>query len=348
MPIIVLAGDEDFELYRSLKRHKEKLLDPQWASFNFARITRPGLQDIADNALAVPFGPGNKVIVFEDCDLFTKKKTKADKSAGDSQSKQNKQLEHLDDALASVHQNTYLLFACPANFDKSLKTSKIMAKHATIEEFARPKFYVGSPNPQLETWCRKEAKQHGVTIDDRAISYLLDGTEADLRQIASEIEKAAVHILPKTHITYDLVVELSPHHDHVFALLDHFLAGRGQEAFASVDELLSRQPAIKILATIQTFLSRWVEMKAVVEDTHSHLPGGPGIKKRELPLPEQAKRIHSVMKIHPFVAEKDLKRLAKWNSRRLLEKKEQLTDLEHKVKTGRLKDISALQLFLAG
>lgn len=328
---------------------KDSLLDPQWASFNFSKISRPTLKDVADQALSVPFGPGNKVIVFDQCDLFTKKKNKkgGDKESTDSPTRVNKQLEQLDDILSSVHENTQLLFACTANFDKSLKVSKLVSKHATIEEFVKPRFFVGSPNPQLETWCRKEAKKYGCTIDDDAVSYLLDGTEADLRQIASELEKAAVFSLPKTHINLSIVVELSPYHDHVFALLDHFLADRPAAALLTVDELLSRQPAIKIMATLQTFLSKWIQIKTICEDLNQSLPHGPGLKRRELPLSEQVKKLAPVLKVHPFAIEKDLKRLSKWSSKKLLAKKERLTDLEFKVKTGRIKDYNALHLLLA-
>jgi DNA polymerase-3 subunit delta len=346
-PVMVLAGDEDFELYRRLAKLKDSLLDPAFASFNFARFETPSITDVLDNALTVPFGPGNKVVIFDKCDFFTRKSAGKGKDKSDSGSATQKQLDSLDDSLGSVHPNTYLIFACPFNFDSNLKMSKIMLKHAKPEEFPKAKYYIGSPNPKLETWVRKEAKAKGATIDDTAIAYLLDGTEANLRQIYSEIDKAATYIMPKTHITYDVVVEMSPHHSHVFTLLDHWLEGRASNALDSAIELLSRQPALKVIATLQTFLGRWIEMKVICEQANAKLPFAPGVQRRELPFPEQLKRVASEMKTQPFLIEKDLKRLRTHSSAYLIKKRRQLTNFEFLVKSGRLNEKNALELFIA-
>lgn len=344
-PVMVLAGDEDFELYRRLTKLKDSLLDPQWASFNYLRIETPNISDVLDNALSVPFGPGNKVIIFDKCDFFTRKS--AGKSKSDSGSITPKQLDSLDDSLGSVHPNTYLIFACPFNFDANLKLSKIVTKHAKPEEFPKAKYYVGSPNAKLETWVRKEAKAKGATIDDDAVTYLLDGTEANLRQIYQEIDKAATFIMPKTHITYKVVEELSPHHSHVFTLLDHWLEGRAAQALDSAVELLSRQPALQVIRTLQTFLSRWIEMKVICEQANAKLPFAPGVQRRELPFPEQLKRVASEMKTQTFLIEKDMKRLRNHNSAYLAKKRRQLVKFEYLVKSGRLNEKNALELFLA-
>lgn len=349
MPVVVLAGDEDFTLYRKLSSMKATLLDEAWGAINYVRIEKPSLTDVIDNAGSVPFGPGNKVIVFDKCDMFTKKRgSKSDSSgssAASSASKSAKHLELLESSLSSVAENTYLIFACPYNFDETLKLSKIVKNYATIERYPKTKFWVGSANPTLETWVRKEAKSMGATIDDEAISYLLDGTEADLRQISTELAKASTYIMPAKHITYDVVVELSPHHSHVFTLLEFWLAGKSRETMVSANELLSRQPAMQVMATLQTFLGRWIEMKAICDSANARLPANPG--RREVPLNEQVRKVSADLKMKPFVVEKDLKRLRKHSTARLIEKRQQLTRLERDVKTGRVNERNALELFLS-
>lgn len=349
MPVLILVGDEDFELYRKLKKLKESLLDPAWASFNYSKIETPSISDVLDNALSVPFGPGNKVIVFDKCDFFTRKsaeKTKG-KEKSDAFSVTPKQLERLDKALGSVHPNTYLIFACPFNFDSNLKLSKVASKHAQIEPFEKVKYYLGSNNPKLETWVRKEAKAHGATIDDAAVQYLLDGTEANLRLISQEIEKAATYILPKIHISHAVVVELSPHHSHVFTLLDHWLEGRSSEALNSINELMSKQPALKVMATLQTFLARFIDIKSICDHIQAKLPWGPGVKRRELPFNELVNKVAFEMKVKPFLVEKDIRRLRHHSTAYLIDKRRQLTRLEDLVKTGQVKDRNALELFLS-
>ncbi len=352
MPVTILAGDEDFELYRKLAKLKDALLDPAWASFNYLKIECPNVTDVLDHALSVPFGPGNKVIVFDKCDFFTRKSSASTRSSKSKDKNEGgsvtaKQLELLEEAMASVHPNTHLIFACPFNFDSNLKLSKAVAKHAQLEEFPKIKYYMGSSNPKLETWVRKEAKARNATIDDAAIAYLLDGTEANLRQIAQEIEKAATFILPKTHISYAAVVELSPHHSHVFSLLDHWLEGRSSEALISINDLMAKQPALKVIATLQTFLSRFIEIKSICDHAQSKLPWAPGVKRRELPFNELVNRVANEMRVKPFLIEKDIRRLRHHSTTYLIDKRNQLTRLEDLVKTGQVKDRNALELFLS-
>ena len=180
MPVIILAGEEEFLLSRRALELKTKLVDPSFASFNFVELVSPPLSEATAAALSLPFGPGNKVILIERCDLFTKKK--GDSQASDVTGKVLKaQLEEFDEALQLVSPQTFVIFACPYNFDSTLRTSKIVSKHveknqAEIESFAAEKYWVGSPNARLETWCRKEAHRYGATIADEAIHYLLEST----------------------------------------------------------------------------------------------------------------------------------------------------------------------------
>jgi DNA polymerase III subunit delta len=350
VPVLVLAGDEEFELSRRVIELRKTLLDPSWASMNFLRLENPPLSSIIENAYALPFGPGNKVILIDRCELFTKKKSKgaADDDAPTTAKGKTTELDRFDEALAGVASSTYLIFACPHNFDSTLKTSKVISKHAKMESFTKEKYWSGSRNPKLETWLNKEAKRFGATIDNDAIYYLLEGLEGDLRQTSSEIQKAAVRILPATHIKLATVVEMSPHHSHVFALAESWVTGQGKEALASVRELLSRQSAIPILAAMQTMIGKWLFMKALCEKLNSELPSGPGLNRRELPFPEMVKRVSAELKAHTLVVEKDLKRIAKVPLETLIAKRVELTRLEDLIKTGQIPEQHALDLFLVG
>jgi DNA polymerase-3 subunit delta len=356
LPVLILAGEEDFEITRKVQALRQKLLDPVWASVNFIRLDNPSLVEICDAAAQIPFGPGNKLILIERCDLFTKKRTKqaaeADEPAASKTGKTEKSkdkslsLERFTAALDSVAPQTYLIFSCPYNFDSSLKTSKAVPNSVGLERFEKERFYVGSKNPKLETWCRKESKSFGATIDDAAITYLLEGLEANLRNISREIEKAATYILPKTHITLAVVQELTPFHSHVFTLADKWITGRTAEAYDSLRELLSRQSGMPIIAMLQTMLSKWLLMKALCEKYNLEAPHGAG-GKRQLPMSELVKRISAQVKSHPMVVESDLKRIAKEDGASLIRKKVELTRLEHLVKTGQLPEGHALELLLA-
>jgi DNA polymerase III delta subunit len=366
MPVIVLAGEEDFELYRHLEGLKTKLLDPAWASFNYARHDNPSSQEVIDLASALPFGPGNKVIVLDRIDWFAKKRTAkgddaaggakkaakgtgkgAGKTAGKAAAKDAVDEDVLAEALGGTHPSTYLIFVSTSNFDNSLRLSKLVAKIATLTEFPKAKVWAGSANATLENWCRKEAKHFNATIDDDAVNYLIDGLDANLRQISSELYKASIYVLPASHITLNHVKNLSPHHSGIFALADLWLSGRVAEAYVALKELQTKQNNMATVATLQTFISKWVEIKALCQYHNEKAPAGPGVQRRELPESDLVKKIAPELKIHPFVLEKDMKRLRSVSLDFLIAKRLQLTDLEHLVKIGQMPDTHALELFFA-
>lgn len=352
MPVIVVSGEEEFLVSRRIAEHKEKLVDPQWASFNFTRLSEPTLSEIIDATAALPFGTGNKVILIDRCDLFTKKrgKEKEPKASAGAAPKDNrdKLIEQLGKVLPQMAPNTYLIFSCPFNFDSTLKTSKAVAPHATMEEYPKEKFWPGSQSPKLETWCNKEAHRYKATMDTDAIYYLLESFDADLRGVSAEIQKAAVNILPATHIKLATVVALSPHHSHVFALAEQWITGKTGQALASCEEILSRSSAMPLIAAMQTMLSKWIHMRALQDNINAGQPGGPGINRRDLPIGELAKRIASEMNQRSaWVVEKDLRNISSHSLESLVEKRARLLVLEDLIKTGQMPEAHALESFIA-
>lgn len=353
MPVIVLSGEEELLISERVEQLKEKLLDKSWASFNFTSYIRPGLKEIIDAAAAVPFGPGNKIILFDYCELFTKKRSgKGDeetssksKSKGDS--KGEKILEDLEQALAKVAEQTYLILVCYANFDKSLKVSKIFEKHAEIEGFERIKFWAGSSNAEMLNWCRKRAHKFGAVIDDEASQYLAESYEGDLRQIAKEIEKASVYVLPEKHISLQVVSQLNPHFSSTFTLLDHWVNHEKHELLTGLQESLSKQPALMIFALLQSTLSKWLSIKLACEKVLAALPAGRGIQRRELPAAELSKRIQGELKINPWILKMEVERVSKLKLEYIVSKKDELTRLEAAVKSGLIADEHALSIFFA-
>jgi DNA polymerase-3 subunit delta len=348
LPVLILAGEEELLLSEKLEVLKEKLLDSAWASFNYSRASEPELKQIIDAAAALPFGPGNKVMVFDNCELFTKKRggKSDDDSASKSKSKGEKILEDLDRALTNVSPNTYVILCCPHNFDKTLKVSKVFEKHAEIESFDKIKYWPGSNNPEMLNWGRKRAHRYGSVIEDEAIDYLAESYEANLRLIAMEIEKASIYILPEKTITLKVVSQLSPHFSNVFALLDNWVHGEKALVLSGLQEVLSKsQSAIPIFAVIQTTLSKWLNIKSAAERVLASLPGGRGIQRKDLPPAEMAKRLQSEIKMNPWVLKMDLERVHRVSLEHLVAKKQELTRLENAVKTGMISDVHALTIF---
>jgi DNA polymerase III subunit delta len=344
VPIIVLAGDEDFELSRRLNSLRKELLDPAWADLNLTVLRNPGPNEISDAAASLPFGPGNRVVLIDQCSLFTKsrkgKGSKGGKGDDGDDSKESaasstnageakELLKIFEQSLANVSRQTYLIFCCPYNFDSSLKYSKVAAQYAEVEEFPKPRYWPGSSNAALESWCRKEARLHGASINDEAISYLLEGTEADLRAMSAEIEKAALYILPETAITLEVVSRLSSHFSHAFSLLDHWAKGNRNLALNDVSELVSRRSGIPVIAMLNTSLTKWINIKS--------------LSAARVAPSELAQQLN----MKPFVLNLEMSRIKSLSLDYLVKKRIELTRLEALVKTGQMPDHHALSVFVA-
>ena len=97
--------------------------------------------------------------------------------------------------------------------------------------------------------------------------------------------------MPDKHITYDVVTKLSSHMSNVFAVIDFWLADKKEEALNALNELLSKQPGIPTIAALHTMLSKLIEIKATADKIESHVPPGPGINRREIPLPDLVRKV---------------------------------------------------------
>lgn len=353
MPVIVLAGEEEYALSKRLAELKDSLLAPAWRTLNLIKLTKPSLKALNEAVSTITFGQGNRIVLVENCDLFTKKRGKSDGSSEDDKpkvksAKLNKDgdLDDLEAVLSNIPNTTHLIFACPYNFDSSLKTSKQVSKFGKVEEFAKEKYFAGSRNPKLESFCREEAKKYNATIDDAAIQYLLLSTEGNLRQLASEIEKASIYILPENKITLPLVKDLCSPQGQIFQFIDFWLAGHNGKALENLRYLMLQQNAMPILATLQSMLSKWIKLKSLYEEYAS--PKTIDTKAvNKPPNSDLIKRIAGDMKLMPFSVEKDLRRLQKYTAAQLIDKRLQLTRLEYAVKTGQIPADHALIMFVS-
>lgn len=343
MPALILAGEEEYNISKRVRALKEKLVDPAWASFNYARLDNPDLKQVVEAAATVPFGPGNKMILIDNCSLFTKKRSSSGDSDGTKDKGSAKIVEDFESSLSTISPNTHLVFACPHNFDKSLKVSKAAEKHATIETFEKVKYYAGAANNELLNFCNKEAHVFGAVIDDDAAFYLAESTEVDLRLISKEMEKVATYIMPEKQIKLEHVTLLSPHFSHVFALMEYWALNQKQKVLESIYELQSRMvSAHMVVAAAQTVLTKWVFYKTEYERAATATGGGREAKRRDVPFKDVAYKIDQRT---AFMIEKDLRRIKDLQLDYLIDKKRQLTDLEQLVKTGQMPESHALEMF---
>ena len=106
------------------------------------------------------------------------------------------------------------------------------APHAvTVTELAELKTWARGGPSEVARWLQDRAVQHGVSIEPRAIEALTDLVGANLRTLASELDKLAMYAGSRA-ITADDVRTLTPQarEERIFDLVDAVVEGRAADA----------------------------------------------------------------------------------------------------------------------
>lgn len=333
MTIYLLGGDESFLIKQKLDELKAKLLTNEISSLNYLYYGESKLKDFIENTQFLSLG--KRLIIFNNCNWFTKAKDKiSDTSLKEVELILKDDIPDLDIIIVAYHK-----------LDNSLKTTKLFKEHSQIFEFESTKYYRGSYNPKLSEFVKHEAKLAHVSIDEKAIKYLLDITNGNLWLIHQEINKLATFVLPNKHISYSLIESQSDFSTDIFALSESFLGHDKDVLLTNLKNILSSNQPLQIIAFFQTMLVKWIKIKTFEEYYNSKLPQRPGILKRELPIKDLANKIAGDMDARPFVIEKDLKGLSKVELDYLHQCQAHLIDLESQVKSGLIQDRQAVEMF---
>ncbi len=97
--------------------------------------------------------------------------------------------------------NSVVIFVAE-EFDKRLRISKLLAKHATVVEFE------ALTTGEAASWIRGQLREKEAEADNHAINMLIDLVGTDTRKLLSEGEKLVTAALPDKTITGDLVKQL--------------------------------------------------------------------------------------------------------------------------------------------
>jgi DNA polymerase-3 subunit delta len=125
---------------------------------------------------------------------------------------------------------------------------------ATVQEFPLLRVYGGRGRPSpVATWLRERAERTGVAIEDGAIQRLVDFVGADLRTLASELEKLATYAGERSIGAAD-VDALTPEarEQTVFEVVDAVVEGRAPAALRTLDRMLTSgaEPPLRIQAML--------------------------------------------------------------------------------------------------
>ena len=323
MPVYLYWGEEEFNIENAVQDLRNKVIDPNWALLSHKVLNEPELPELVDTLQTLPMAFGNLLIEIKTTILFLRGGKKASSS--------DKLMVKLIDTLENLNDNIYVLFVCQIprdtgkKIDSALKLTKTIQKIGKIEEFNAFKFY---QEKELLSWISQRASAKEVKITQDAALILLQNTGSELRRLDSELEKLKLSINPKKTIGKEDVLALCATHENIFLLADSWLQGNKSKAILELHKLFEKDHPLKIIATLQTIVRRWLKIKIESKTKNSF-------------------EISKTINLHKFVIEQDIKKLQSNSVEKLIELRNKLTQAEYKIKTGELEAEMSLELAIA-
>lgn len=253
MPIYLYWGDDDFALNRAVMALRDRTLDANWASFNHDKIVAEQPEAIAqafNQALTPPFGAGLRFVWLVNSTIC--------------QRCPESLLSELERTLPAIPDSSVLLLTTTNKPDGRLKSTKLLQKHAHIQEF--PSI---SPwkTDQIQQQVRRVAQELGVKLSIEAVQLLAEAVGNDTRQLYTELEKLHLYAGSNQPIDRAAIMALvNTYTQNSLQLATLILQGNTGKALSVVADLLNRnEPAIPIAATLIGRFRTWLWVKLLTE-----------------------------------------------------------------------------------
>ena len=254
MPIYLYWGEDDFLQDKAVHRLQQSVLDPSWSSFNFDKILPDQPNSVIfglNQAMTPPFGLGQRLVWLVNCPI--------------TQHCSQEILSELERTLPILPDTTTLLFTHANKPDGRLKSTKLLQKYATVENF--------SPIPPwksdlLVQRVQQAATEIDVSLTPAAVSALAEAVGNQTRQLYNELEKLKLYAGENPQpLDVDAVTALvQVNTQSSLKLANAIKSGQTSEALNLVAALINHnEPALRILATLVGQFRTWLWVKLMVE-----------------------------------------------------------------------------------
>lgn len=304
--IYFFYGDEDFNIDLEVEKLKKEL-DPNFLEMSYKTYDHPKFPDLMAILRSQPMMFGKMIIVIECLKYF-------------SDGFEDKEIKQITEALEDNNESLDIIFTAkiPRDEGKKLDTRRKFFKLLTkynAKEFPTIPTY----KQELNTWISKQAKGCGLNLTSDAVQALISMIGNNLRQLDSEIQKLAISVLPKDTANENDVKEICTNNEDLFALSDALMQMQYDTALLEYKKLLDKDHPIKILATLQTMVRKWVTLKANSKAGSFELLKLTGMNE--------------------YVIKLTLQKMKNTTLRQLVTLKENLTTCEYRIKSGQALDV---------
>ncbi|HLJ32807.1 MAG TPA: DNA polymerase III subunit delta [Ktedonobacteraceae bacterium] len=338
----LLHGDDEFTSREQLKKLRQQ------GNFDYNQDTYNGgevaLASIIATCSTLPFLTDQRLVIIEGLpkkrkgeaaatasgtgDSATGKggKAKKGKKSGKNNSATRAGFEkELAEFIPVMPQETVLIVLLDELLDAKNVLYKTAEQHGKIIQSTLPK------GAAVESWITKRARAIGVSITPEAAALLANFIGNQLRLLANELNKLATYAGKGATITADDVRQLSAQvqEARIFDLTDA-LAGRDRKQALDIlhDLLADGEPPLKLISLITS----QVRSLLLVKELSQKGMRGP--------------QIATTIGVAPFVAEKSLRQVAKFNPSQLENTYRQLLATDAALKRSRMAPEMALDLLV--
>lgn len=305
--VYLLYGEENY-LKKQYKDRMTKAMLPEGDTMNYAYYEGKGadVNEIIDLSETLPFFTDRRLIVFENTGFF--------KNA----------TPQLADYIKDLPETTFYLFI-EKEIDKRGKLYKAVQKKGRVVELGM------QDEGTLRKWILGLVKQEGKQMSDQTARYFLSEVGCDMENIQRELEKLFCYTLEKDVITNEDVdaICITQIENKIFVMVDAVAGRQQQKALQLYYDLLAlKEPPMRVLFLLVRQFRMLLETKELQAK---------GFRGRD---------IAGKLKIQPFVAEKCTRQTGAFSMKALRGILEDAADTEERVKTGRLTDTLAVELFI--
>ncbi len=253
MPSYYYWGEDRFLIQQAVQELRQRVVDPNLASFNDQRFST--VQDALNASVTPAFGPGGKVVILEGLPL------KKDKEEEKTTKKEDPFLSELERTLAQIPAENHLVILQSAKPDRSL--SRVLQKQGvTVQEFALiPAWKEDELIRRIQVLARKQA----LNLTPEAVQYLVEALGNDTARLHNELTKLSLCAAEPLGI--DLVRQLVVSSAQTtFQLAEQILQGNVAPALATLGQLRSQNEVpLKIAAVLINQFRVWVWVRLLVE-----------------------------------------------------------------------------------
>lgn len=214
--------------------------------------------------------------------------------------------------------------------EETLEASNPLVKAA--EKYGKALQHTVPKGAALESWITKRAKSINVAITKDATALLANFIGNNLRLLANELDKLATYVGDGGTISANDIRQLSAHvqEARIFDLTDALAQRNRKQALNILHDLLSDgEPPLKLISTITSQVRSLLLVKELSQK---------GMRSAQ---------IASTLSISPFIVEKALRQVGKFNMAQLENAYRQLMATDAALKRSRLAPEMALDLLVA-